>query len=208
MGIAIIDCGSITTEDVGSTLSELGYEYNILSMAQLPLTNMKGYSGLIISGSPFNTTELKLPRFLDRFSFIKDVTVPVLGICFGHQVIGLVYGSKVTHKNMILKKTNITVVRDNMLFEDIDNKSAFMERHEEHITLPPSFIRLATSKDTNIEAMKHKEKDIYGVQFHPESSGDNGKTLLQNFCNMCTATSGNNNGTQKDLINTVLSYFT
>ena len=70
-------------------------------------------------------------------------------------------------------------------FQDIDAVSLFNEDHEEHITLPEDFIQIASSELTEVEAMRHRAKPIYSVQFHPETSGDQGFKMLENFSKLC-----------------------
>jgi GMP synthase (glutamine-hydrolysing) len=73
------------------------------------------------------------------------------------------------------------------LLAGLAGKIRVMQSHYEQVKhLPPSFVRIATSKDTRIEAMKHNEKPIYGVQFHPERWNEEnqaGKRILENFLN-------------------------
>ena len=72
------------------------------------------------------------------------------------------------------------------LFQDIENHSLFQEEHSESITLPEEFLLLAKSKTCDNEVMKHKTKSIYGTQFHPEVSDNNGKILFRNFLKLCS----------------------
>jgi GMP synthase (glutamine-hydrolysing) len=60
------------------------------------------------------------------------------------------------------------------------------EDHCEGITLPDQFILLARSRSYDVEAMKHREKDIYGVQFHPETSNEPGRKIAHNFLKLCS----------------------
>ena len=86
---------------------------------------------------------------------------------------------------MIDKKEKIQIVNPDILFSSIPNNPIFREKHTEYTTLPKNFLLLAKSSSCQNEAMKHKTKNLYGVQFHPETSGNNGKTLLKNFLNLC-----------------------
>jgi GMP synthase (glutamine-hydrolysing) len=104
-----------------------------------------------------------------------------LGICLGHQIIGLLYGAEIQAGKRIDKKERIEIIKENDLFKNIKNFSLFKQAHCESITLPTEFILLAKSKSCENEAMKHKNKKIYGVQFHPEVSEKNGRKLFDNF---------------------------
>jgi GMP synthase (glutamine-hydrolysing) len=116
---------------------------------------------------------------------VKKVKVPILGICLGHQIIGLLYGSKIKRDKLIKKKEKIEIISKNKLFANVKDHPLFREEHSEYITLPKGFHLLAKSSSCNNETMKHKKKNIYGVQFHPEYSGTNGRKLLSNFLKLC-----------------------
>lgn len=79
----------------------------------------------------------------------------------------------------------LEILEKDILFSDIENGSFFQDAHSEYISLPDNFILLARSNSCTNEAMKHTNKDLYGVQFHPEISGENGETLLRNFLTLC-----------------------
>lgn len=188
--ICIIDCGTSYLDYFQKHLGELGCQFKIISMHDAKKCDFKPFSGIIISGgstllSQFNAQDLQ--EFLISFKFVKEAHVPVLGVCLGHQAIGLLYGSEIHHYARVRKKESIDFLTKDQLFSGLEGGSLFQEDHSEHITLPEGFMLLAKSGSCNNEAMKHKEKAIYGVQFHPEASGDNGKIILKNFARMCDA---------------------
>jgi len=183
--LGVINCGSATFAKICERLDELNEKYEIISIAFLPLKIEKKYSGFIISGSPYNVSELILSKFMKRFEWIKKTKKPVLGICFGHEILSVLYGGKIKFNGWILKKEKIKIIKENDLFKNVKNASLFKEQHVEQITLPKDFMLLATSEDTKVEAIRHKTKSIYGVQFHPEISGKDGKTILKSFCDIC-----------------------
>jgi GMP synthase (glutamine-hydrolysing) len=78
----------------------------------------------------------------------------------------------------------IEVIVHNPLFDDLENPVQMQEDHCESISIPPGFELNATSDLTVNEAMHHKSKPFFGVQFHPEVSGKSGELLLENFCNL------------------------
>ena len=181
--ILIIDCGSSKTKEIPIILNESGFEQKKISIDDLPLKDYAGISGIIISGSSILLTNT--PAYINRFDFIDKIKIPLFGICFGHQIIGLKFGSEVSKGNLIKGEQKMQILKENQLFKGIETNSNFDENHCEYINLPKDFELLAKSYSCDVEAMKHKEKNIYGVQFHPESSGENGKKMLINFCNLC-----------------------
>ena len=171
--IAIIACGSDKVEKISDIVSELGYKNEILSIDDITPENntfFDRYDAIIISGSPTTVTRENKQQYIERFSFIGNVKTPILGICFGHQIIGHYFGCKYSIGAMIDGPNKIDVVnRGEPLFQNIRRKM-FHENHEEEISLPSSFRLLAYSSNCKNEAMKQIHKEIYGVQFHPELS--------------------------------------
>lgn len=182
--IAIIDCGSIWIENIKLSVQKSGYDSGVIQMNDIKKTNLEKFSGIIISGRPTLLTQENISEFLDLFDFIKTTKIPVLGICFGHQIIGLVYGATIQVGSSIDKMENIQIIGEDKLFNSIENTSFFQESHAEFITLPKDFILLAKSESCENEAMKHKDKSIYSTQFHPEVSGEEGQKLLDNFLSL------------------------
>ena len=153
-------------------------------MNLLKESNLEKFSHIIISGRPTHLTQENIPELLDLFNFINTTNTPILGICFGHQIIGLLYGSSVHIGKSIDKMEKIDILRENKLFDSIKNLSLFQEAHSEFITLPEDFILLAKSESCQNEAMKHKDRIIYSTQFHPEESNKEGQRLINNFLKM------------------------
>ena len=111
--------------------------------------------------------------------------LPMLGICFGHQIIGMHFGAKISKGEERRGDEEIEILKPSKLFMDINEKVIIQqEAHFEEITLPEKFQLLATSRRTNNEAMEHKEKPIWGTQFHPEVSGKIGQKIIKNFLSL------------------------
>ncbi len=183
--ICIIDCGTSWLEEIKENVIESGHKCKIIKFDEIEEHDFNLFSGIIISGAPTNLTEVNLEEYLSPFRFIKAVDIPVLGICLGHQIIGLLYGTQVHAGKMINKKEKIEIVKKDDMLSGIEDNSLFQEEHCEFIDLPKEFYLLARSESCNNEAMRHKSKKIYGTQFHPEVSGSNGNKLFRNFLNIC-----------------------
>ncbi len=183
--IYIIDCGTSWLEEIKKNVTELRYQYKVIKLNEIENAGFESCSGIIISGAPTLLTQVDQNKYERFFTFIKTVNVPVLGICLGHQIMGLLYGSKINMGKTINKEEKIKIAKHDDLFAGIENNSLFREVHSEFITLPKSFMLLAKSESCYNEAMKHMRKRLYGVQFHPEVSSIVGRKLFMNFLNMC-----------------------
>ena len=119
---------------------------------------------------------------------IQSSTVPILGVCLGHQAIGVAFGGNIVKAPEIFHgKTSKINHDDSLLFKDIDSPYEVVRYHSliiEKDSFPHDLKVTATLVENNnvIMAIQHKEKPIYGVQFHPESiDTENGKKLIENF---------------------------
>lgn len=124
--------------------------------------------------------------------------VPILGICLGHQAIGYAYGGKVIRAEAVKHgKTSMIKHEDDKLFKCIKNVFNVMRYHSlviDENTFPEELLVTAKSLDDDvIMALKHKEYEVYGVQFHPESIfTEQGKDIIKNFVEgICCVTRSN-----------------
>lgn len=159
--------------------------------------------GIILTGS-LNSVNDKCKWIEDELSFIGDAVnqeIPILGICFGHQLLGKYFGVNIERKVLKGGLIEIELVQDDVLFRGITNRMMPVS-HSEHVpTLPKNFELLATSDYCKIQAMKQKDMDVYGIQFHPcydenvkkikefgitnENYGEHeGSKVLNNFINL------------------------
>jgi len=134
---------------------------------------------------------------------IKELgmSVPILGICLGHQAIGAAYGGKITRaKNIRHGKTSMISNNGDGVFKNTGNEIKVMRYHSlvvDESTLPSQLMITARSLDDDvIMGLKHKDYEVYGVQFHPESIfTDHGKDIIRNFvegiCNVTRCNKAN-----------------
>lgn len=123
---------------------------------------------------------------LDILNNIENI--PILGVCLGHQAIGFVFGAKIKQlKQPIHGKTSkIKIISQNSsLFKDIPEEFNAMRYHSLYVdseNLPDNLDITAVSEDGTVMAIEHKRKNIFGIQFHPESFfTEHGKSILKNF---------------------------
>lgn len=186
MGVfLIIDCGSSKVPKIEEAVSAAGQECVTIEPSDIAETELRipMYSGIIISGAPILLTEVESAPYLQQFSPILNWSLPILGICFGHQILGMLHGAEVYRCDESRTDLDIEIKADHFLFEN--TSTTFNEDHCEAISVPEGWTNLASSSICQNEAMAHPSAPYYGVQFHPETSGTNGFQLLKNFCISC-----------------------
>lgn len=182
--IYIIHFGSPKIKAIEQCVAQCGLDFKTIVWNDESLS-FENASGFILSGSPTYLTETDFSPYAERYGFLKNVKVPVLGICFGHQVLGMLHGAKIFRGPEERVNTQIQILKNDLLFKSLSNPVLMKEDHTEGINLPLGFEHLASSTVYENEAMKHKDKLMYGVQFHPEVSGEAGMILINSFLKMC-----------------------
>lgn len=140
--------------------------------------------GIVISPGPGRPEDAGISIEVAKYF---GESIPVLGICLGHQSIAEAYGGKVIRADEIYHgKSSQVEVKGNDIFEGIPRKIDVMRYHSlivERCSLPKELEVIAETTDKHIiMAIKHKTKKIYGIQFHPESVfTPKGKRILRNF---------------------------
>ncbi len=179
--ISIVNFGSSKTPLIAEMVASCGAQNEIVSWDECNETSFKKSAAIIFSGSPTMFTEADHRPYLEKFNFIKKGENPTLGICFGHQLLGLLHGATIFRGAEIRERIKINVVKEDLLFKNLSPETEMNEDHTEGITLPAEFIHLATSSFYTNEGMRHPVLPIWGIQFHPEVSGETGKVLMGNF---------------------------
>ena len=142
--------------------------------------------GVVLSGGPYSVYRER--ESLGVCEDALEADFPVLGICLGHQVMALHFGGEGSEgKTAEYAKVDLTVIEEDDLFRDFPRRISVWESHKDEVVrAPEDFIVLAASDICKIEAMKHKKKPIYGVQFHPEvEHTPQGMDILKNFVGVC-----------------------
>ena len=129
--------------------------------------------------------------------------IPILGICLGHQAIGMNFGGKIKRlENPLHGKTSeITVLSENsVLFKNLPKKFKVMRYHSLYVDdIPEDLEVTAKSEDRVAMAVEHKSKNIFGIQFHPESIfTEYGKNMIRNFLNIEVSETLQNNENSKN----------
>ena len=183
MGIVIINNLGQYNHRISRTLTYLGIENKLVSN-ETSLDDIRAMNpeGIILGGGP------SIERIGNCEDIIKEIEVPILGICLGHQIIANVFGGETTSAEIeSYAQIDLNIEKQVGIFEDIgDSLKVWASHKDEVITLPDDFELLASSNKCAIEAMKHKDKDIYGIQFHPEvQHTPRGGEIFENFYKIC-----------------------
>ena len=147
--------------------------------------DMETYCAVVISGSQWLLSQEAPPAPL--VEFVRDLRLPALGICFGHQLFARAFGTQVLAGELVERDEMVTVLEPGPLFHGMEPELEFRESHREYVVAEPieraGWHIIAKSASCDVEAMHHTTRPLYGVQFHPERSGLNGEKLFENFYN-------------------------
>ena len=183
--ILIIDFGSQFTQLIARRIRESGVYSEIISHKKVKNKNIdNSIKGIILSGGPLNVYQI------NKYSFDKRIIenqIPVLGICFGHQILSKLTGGRVKQsKYREFGLANIRKKRESILIKNFFNKKninkVWMSHADQVSKLPKNFNVIASSQNSKFAIIENKKKNFYGVQFHPEvTHTENGKKLINNF---------------------------
>ncbi len=183
--ILIIDFGSQFTQLIARRTRELGVFSEIISHKKISISQIDStVKGIILSGGPLNVYES------NKYSFDKRIlfkNVPVLGICFGHQILSKVMGGRVKqskHREFglanIFKKNDSQIIQN--FFKNKKSAKVWMSHADQVSKLPKNFKVVASSQNSSFAIVENKIQKFYGVQFHPEvTHTQNGIKILSNF---------------------------
>jgi GMP synthase (glutamine-hydrolysing) len=137
--------------------------------------------GIILSGGPSSVYERDAPRCNEQ---IFQIGIPVLGICYGHQLIAHIFGGNVKRaQKMEYGVTEVVIDKRDRILKNHQRVEKVWSSHGDTVlSLPEDFEVLAHTKNCPVAAFRHKKKPIYGVQWHPEVvHTPRGQQLLRNF---------------------------
>lgn len=177
--IAILDFGSQYTHLIARRIRQLGVFARIYP-PEISANELKNISGIILSGGPYSVYDKKIK--FDRK--ILNLKVPILGICYGQQLIAYLLGGKVAHGNIReYGRSILKIKRKNQLLEGWrEEETVWMSHGDQVIKLPQGFRILASTEDCRVAVMASSSKKLYGLQFHPEVTHTrHGLIIFKNF---------------------------
>ncbi|MGI8908573.1 MAG: anthranilate synthase component II [Candidatus Sumerlaeaceae bacterium] len=196
--ILVIDNYDSFTYNLVQYLGELGAEMQVIRNDKIDASGIlaMGPSCIVISPGPCTPNEAGVS--LDIIRLLGE-SIPVLGVCLGHQCIGQAYGGNVIRAPKVMHgKTSEIEHYGDALFAGLPNPFVATRYHSlivERDTLPACLEITAQTNDGLIMGVRHKEHPVMGVQFHPESIlTTEGKTILKNFLDLSQTHSLSPNG--------------
>ena len=149
--------------------------------------NKKKYDGIIFSPGPGRPEQAgKMMEIIKKFY----LNIPMLGICLGHQAICLNFGCKIIKMRKVFHgRIDLIKIKKNPISKNIPDKFFATRYHSLEVcnrNIPKNIEIFASTKKNNIMAIKIKNTNVYGLQFHPESiATEYGKNFFKNFINIC-----------------------
>jgi GMP synthase (glutamine-hydrolysing) len=179
--ILILDFGSQYTQLIARRIRELGVycEIHPFSVGIEKIRELDP-KGIILSGGPNSVFEDGAPHCSPQ---VLDLGVPVLGLCYGLQLISYFLGGKVEPSNRReYGAARIKLLTHGRLFTDLPQDFPVWMSHGDHVTVAPQGFQVTAETDNALGAVENVEKGIYGLQFHPEvAHTPDGKKILGNF---------------------------
>ena len=180
--IVIVDYGSQYTQLIARKTRDLRVFSEVVTATSQP--NLEDISGLILSGGPFSVYDPRAPRIPDWVKPLIEKEVPILGICYGFQLLTQYFGGRVDRAHSS-EYGRMPIVRqgENPLFDGIDRSlTVWMSHGDSVLELPPGFAICALSENEIIASAFHVKDPIYGLQFHPEvNHTEFGDRIFSNF---------------------------
>ena len=183
--ILLIDNYDSFTFNIYHYFSEIGAKVNVFRNDKISCEEVIKIDpkALVLSPGPCTPNEAGI--CLDLVKKCKSL-FPILGICLGHQSIGQAFGGKIIQcKEIMHGKIDKITHNNHPIFSDVNKEFTATRYHSliiEKKSLPDDFEIIAKTKNDIIMAIAHKNKKIFGLQFHPESIGtQHGKIILKNF---------------------------
>jgi GMP synthase (glutamine-hydrolysing) len=182
--IAVLDFGGQYAHLIANRIRRLGV-YSEIHPNNVDPALLRNCRGIVLSGGPSSVTDENAPPMQPG---VLQLDIPVLGLCYGHQLMAKILGGTVTrgeHREYGLAAMRI--VADDPLFAGLEETQQIWMSHGDSVEDPPEgFAVLGSTPDCRVTAMGHAGKKLYGLQFHPEvTDTPNGMRVLGNFIDIC-----------------------
>ncbi len=186
----LIDNYDSFTYNIVQYLQELGVKPRVFKNDEVTIEELKNidFNSVIISPGPGNPCDKNSTGVCEDIVKEFYTTKKILGVCLGHQLIASHFGARIVKDPEPYhgKTSKIYIERESKLFKDIPNGFEATRYHSlKAVDLPHCLIPLAYTDDKILMALKHRDYEVYGVQFHPEAIlTQYGHRLFENFLNI------------------------
>ena len=182
--IAVLDFGSQYAHLIAKRIRHLGAYTKIFSPSAKE-NLLQDAKGIVLSGGPASVYSTDIPEFNSN---ILNLDLPILGLCYGHQLIAKEFGGAIANTGKgefgkaILQQTS-----DFPLWQNVSFPNQVWMSHQDSVTkCPPDFEVTGVTESGNVAAMRHRNRRIFTLQFHPEvNDTEQGQKMLDNFINTC-----------------------
>ena len=184
MKTVIIDNYDSFTYNLAHLVKELGAEVDVLRNDKFELEELEKYDKIILSPGPGIPEEAGLVLEVIRTYAGRK---PILGVCLGEQAIGQAFGGKLTNLSEVFHgiQTNVKIKNKDYIFSGLPTEIPVGRYHSWVVDtdgFPEELVITAISSEGQIMALKHREYDVHGIQFHPESVlTPDGKQIVGNW---------------------------
>ena len=186
MKIVIIDNYDSFTYNLFHLLRECGADTDVVRNDKFVLADLQKYDKIVLSPGPGVPSEAGLLLdVIDSYAGKK----PILGVCLGHQAIGQYFGAKLTNLDEVFHgvQTEVEQCANDYIFNGLPLRFAVGRYHSwvvDAASMPDTLQVTAESDERLVMALRHRDYDIHGIQFHPESVlTPDGRKIIENFIN-------------------------
>ncbi len=171
MKTVIIDNYDSFTYNLAHLVKELGAEVSVVRNDQFRLSELKPFDKIILSPGPGIPTEAGLLMdVIDAYASVK----PILGVCLGHQAIGEYFGGKLTNLSQVFHgvASTISITAPDYIYKELPAQVQVGRYHSwvvDNEGLPDCLEVTSVSEEGQIMSLRHKQYDVCGIQYHPES---------------------------------------
>ena len=188
MKTVIIDNYDSFTYNLAHLVKELGAEVSVVRNDQFRLPELKPFDKIILSPGPGIPTEAGLLMdVIDAYAPVK----PILGVCLGHQAIGEYFGGKLTNLSQVFHgiASTISITAPDYIYKELPAQVQMGRYHSwvvDNEGLPDCLEVTSVSEEGQIMSLRHKQYDVRGIQYHPESVlTPEGRKIIANWLKHC-----------------------
>lgn len=181
--LVVLDFGSQYAHLIAKRLRHLGFYTEIRSPAT-PVSMLTRARGLILSGGPASVNAIEAPVFNEK---LLDLDVPILGLCYGHQLIAMHYGGVIANTGQgEFGKAYLQQISGSPLWEGLSFPvQVWMSHQDSVIEIPHDFCVIGGTESGSVTALQHRKRPLFSFQFHPEvRDTQDGVRMLENFAGL------------------------